>query len=217
MSFLKMENVSFAYPRGEAQVVKNVSFSIDEHETVALMGPNGSGKTTIGKLLVKIYKPTKGRVMLEGSDISDFSLGEVGSRVGYVFQNPIKQIFSPTVEEEVGFGLRFRGEDDRKVNKKVAEMLAYFDLSHKAKAFPFNLSMGEKQRLVIAAVLALEPKFIIFDEPTTGLDSLRKKKFFDMLKRIRDKGAGYMIISHDEGFCKECTEKMLYLKDGMII
>lgn len=216
MDFLSLENVCFTYPKRTEQVIKGITFSVKLGETVALMGPNGSGKTTIGKLMVKIYKPTSGRILIDGRDIMSYSLSDIGCKIGYVFQNPEKQLFSPTVKEEISFGLRFRGVKEDRLIEKVDEMLSYFDLGHRADNFPFNLSQGEKQRLAIASVLALEPKFIIFDEPTTGLDYLRKKRFLEILCKVRDKGVGYMMISHDYDFCKSCTQRVLYIEEGKL-
>ena len=142
------------------ELLHSLSFTIEEGEAVALMGPNGSGKTTLGKLLVGILKPSAGQILLEGSDLAELSLAEIGAKVGYIFQNPEKQIFTPSVEEEIAFGLRFRGYDEAETRRRVNDMLAYFELTHCAGQFPYNLSQGEKQRY-IAAVLALEPRFII--------------------------------------------------------
>jgi len=216
MAFLKLENVHFTYPKAKQEIIKGVSFNIEKGETVALMGPNASGKTTIGKIMARIYKPTQGRVMLYDMDITQYSLGEVGKKIGYIFQNPEKQLFSPTVEEEIAFGLHFRGMKEELIQEKVEEMLSYFDLLPKRKEFPFNLSQGEKQRLAMAAAFALEPDFMILDEPTTGLDIKRKRKLMELLFKVKAKGTGYMVISHDDEFCKRASERILYLKDGKI-
>jgi energy-coupling factor transport system ATP-binding protein len=215
MAFWEVQNLSFAYPRRE-ELLHSLSFTIEEGEAVALMGPNGSGKTTLGKLLVGILKPSAGQILLEGSDLAELSLAEIGAKVGYIFQNPEKQIFTPSVEEEIAFGLRFRGYDEAETRRRVNDMLAYFELTHCTGQFPYNLSQGEKQRLAIAAVLALEPRFIIFDEPTTGLDMRRKEKFAELLLKIRSMGAGYLLISHDRDFCGSCCERLLLLKEGKL-
>jgi len=216
MAFLELDNVHFTYPKAKQEIIRGVSIIIEKGEAVALMGPNASGKTTIGKIMVGIYKPTKGRVMLNDRDISQYNLGEVGKKIGYIFQNPEKQLFSPTVEEEIGFGLHFRGMKEELIQEKVEEMLIYFDLVPKRKEFPFNLSQGEKQRLAMAAAFALEPDFMIMDEPTTGLDVKRKNKLIELLFKVKAKGTGYMVISHDDEFCKRVADRILFLKDGRI-
>ena len=135
MAFISIENVSFTYPKAKQETIRGVSFILNKGETVALMGPNGSGKTTLGKIIARIYKPTKGKVFLCGKDITDYTLGEVGKHIGYIFQNPEKQLFAPSVEEEISFGLRFRGIKEEIIEKKVKEILSYFDLLQKGKAF----------------------------------------------------------------------------------
>ncbi|UNC91954.1 energy-coupling factor ABC transporter ATP-binding protein [Candidatus Contubernalis alkaliaceticus] len=215
MNFINLQGVSYAYPRKE-EVFSDLSFSIKTGDTVALNGPNGCGKTTLGKVIMGIYQPTRGKVLLEGKKMQELSLGEIGQRLGYIFQNPEKQIFTPSVQEEVSFGLRYRGLEEKEIENKVEAMLSYFDLQHCRDNFPFNLSQGEKQRLVIAAILALEPKFIIFDEPTTGLDYVRKHKFAELLHRIKEKGVGYILISHDYEFSQSCTNRTLSMKEGKI-
>ncbi|MDY6827284.1 MAG: ABC transporter ATP-binding protein [Bacillota bacterium] len=219
MSFWIVKDLEFTY-RGRQinqPVLKGVSFSIEAGETVALMGPNGSGKTTLGKLLMGILEPDCGQVLLEGRDIKNYSLGEIGARIGYIFQNPEKQIFTSSVREEINFGLQYRSFTAEETNRRVNEMLNCFELTHRAEAFPFNLSRGEKQRLALAAVLALEPGFIIFDEPTTGLDMRRKDNFAVLLEKVKAKGTGYILISHDHEFSSICCDREIILKEGNLV
>lgn len=180
------------------------------------MGPNGSGKTTLGKIIMGMYPPTEGRVLLEGRDIGKCSLPQIGARIGYLFQNPDKQIFNPTVYEELSFGLHYRGYNREESHLKVEKALDRFELRDLADAFPLNLSRGEKQRLAIASIMVLEPDFLIFDEPTTGLDHRRKTNFADMLTEISSKGTGFILISHDLEFCRSNTDRFLILKRGVL-
>lgn len=217
MSFIVMENVHYIYAKAGQETLKGISLILNRDDAVALMGPNGSGKTTLGKIAVKIYRPSQGRVLLKGRDLADYTLGQVGKHIGYVFQNPEKQLFSPSVEEEISFALRFRGLQEETVQERVHQMLLHFDLLSKRKLVPFNLSQGEKQRVAMAAAFALEPDFMIFDEPTTGLDVKRKQKLLELLYKARSRGAGYLLISHDEEFCKKACDRFLYLKDGRLL
>lgn len=215
MAFWTVKNLTFSYPKGEP-VLRGITSVIHEGETVALLGPNGSGKTTLGKVLMGILKPCAGQVLLAGRSVSDYTLGEMGAKVGYIFQNPEKQIFTSSVREEISFGLRYRGHTQEEIERRVKEMLDYFELSHRAGAFPFNLSQGEKQRLAIAAILALEPAFVIFDEPTTGLDMRRKEKLAMLLVKIRERGTGYILISHDRTFSISYTERCFNIREGKL-
>ncbi len=210
--FIAANSVSFAY--GSFPVVADVSFSLASSDTVALMGDNGSGKTTLGKLLMGMLTPSSGQVLLEGRDIHQWPLSQRGEKIGYVFQNPEKQLFCSSVQQEVGFGLIYRGVDSQQVASRVNEMLKLFELTPCRESFPFNLSQGEKQRLVLASVMALHPDFVILDEPTTGLDSRRRQVLSDMLARLADRGVGYILISHDRQFCSKLCRRLLVMEGG---
>lgn len=215
MSFLKLKQVEFAWPKGQP-VLNGVSLDIAQDSTIALMGSNGSGKTTLGKIMMGMLKPTAGDVLLEEKLIASYTLPQRGQRIGYVFQNPEKQLFAATVYEEIGFSLKFKGLTPAQVDERVREMLDLFELEYCALAFPFNLSHGEKQRLALAGIMALEPKFIIMDEPSTGLDWLRRQRLIKVLERVRSQGVGYILISHDLGFCSTLCAKTVRLEGGAL-
>ena len=187
--FLELEQVSFAWPQGR-EVLKGIDLTLSQEDTVALMGSNGSGKTTLGKVIMGILQPTAGEVRLAGRPITEYPLAQRGKRIGYVFQNPERHLFAATVADEIGFALKYRGLDPGEVQERVDEMLDLMELGQYAETFPFNLSHGEKQRLALAAVMALEPEFIILDEPSTGLDWVRKRRLAAMLDRIRQRKVG---------------------------
>ncbi len=210
--FIVAKSVSFAY--GPSPVIEQVSFSLAANDRVALMGDNGSGKTTMGKLFMGMLKPSHGQVLLEGRDVAQWPMSQRGEKIGYVFQNPEKQLFCSSAGQEIGFGLTYRGMDKQEVAKRVDEMLELFELNHCRENFPFNLSQGEKQRLVLAAVMALQPGFVILDEPTTGLDARRKQVLSEMLGRVADLGVGYVLISHDQEFCKKLCRRLLVMEGG---
>ena len=215
ISFISLEQVGFSWPKGQ-MVLRGINLDIQKDDTIALMGANGSGKTTLGRLMMGMLSPTQGQVMLAGQPLRDYSLSQLGRRVGYVFQNPEKQLFAATVAEDIGFGLRYRGLTQENLQSRVQEMLSLFELEHCAHSFPFNLSHGEKQRLALAGIMALEPEFIILDEPSTGLDWLRKQRLITVLERVRERGVGYLLISHDHGFCRGICAKALTLKEGQL-
>lgn len=215
-SFIRLEEVSFRWPAGPA-VLERISMEIAQSDTMALMGANGSGKTTMGKILMGILRPSSGRVLLGGRPVLDYSLAERGKRMGYVFQNPERQLFAATVADEIGFPLKFLGMSQEKVRNKVQEMLELFELEQHADAFPFNLSHGEKQRLALAAIMVLQPEFIILDEPSTGLDWLRKQRLTAALERVRERGVGFLLISHDIKFIQGLCARSMTLKGGRLV
>jgi energy-coupling factor transport system ATP-binding protein len=144
------------------------------------------------------------------------SLAEIGRQVACVFQNPAQQVFCTTVEEEVAFGLKNMGLDREEIETRISSYLEYFELTEYRKTFPQSLSQGEKQRLMLAAVLAMHPRFLILDEPTTGLDIYRRKLLGDYLLRIREDGYGVIIISHQFKFIDTYADRVLHLEEGQI-
>jgi len=210
MSFYQVNLMSFSYPKSGA-VFDEVTFKLDKGERIGFLGPNGSGKTTMAKLMMGILKPVRGEVLLEGTPVYAMGLARVGKSVGFVFQNPDKQLFAPTVWEQVAFGLRMEKRDQaRELEEKVDYWLDFFELSDFKGEFPFYLSRGQKQRLVLAQVMARGADFFFMDEPTTGLDMLRLKKLDQCLEALKDSGRGYIMISHDMDFLKRHAQRLIY-------
>lgn len=216
MSFLEIDQVSFSYPKQDRPVLAEISLDFDQAGITAVVGPNGCGKTTLTKLLIGVLRPARGEIRLDGRPLAEYSLGEIGRRVGYVFQNPDLQLFCGTVAEEVGFGPANQGCRPETVEERVAFYLDYFELQGYGSVFPLHLSQGEKQRLAIAAVLACEPSFLVLDEPTVGLDAYRKKLLEDYLKKIARSGRGMVLVSHDTDFVDSVAERVVSLENGRI-
>ncbi len=217
VAYIELRDVTFFYPQEKKPVLSEVNLTIEKKGITALSGSNGSGKTTLTKVMIGVCKPCKGDVYLDGRSIKDYTLAEIGRRIGYVFQNPEMQLFCSTVAEEVGFGLSNRGCAPESVKGKVDFYLDYFDLTAYKNTFPLHLSQGEKQRIAIAAVLANEADFLILDEPTTGLDDCRKKRLEDYLKKTALLGKGVLLISHDESFVNSLAQKVVTIEKGQII
>ena len=217
MAFLELRKISFVYPGEKKAAVEDIDLIFEKHGVTAIVGANGSGKTTLTKLMTGILVPTSGEIRLGNRDLNKYSLAQIGRRIGYVFQNPDKQLFCNSVEEEIVFGLESMGADPAAVNQRVRFYLDYFELSTYRKAFPQYLSQGEKQRVAIAAVLAGQPEFLILDEPTSGLDAYRKKLLKDYLQKITGLGTGMALVSHDSGFVKKIAQRMVSMEKGRIV
>jgi len=162
--------------------------------------------------MLGILKPVKGEIHLEGNNLMNTSLSHVGRKVGYVFQNPDKQLFCPTVLEQMTFSYKYGSKElEKPFDKKTDYYLEAFDLMKYKKSSPLELSGGEKQRLALASVLSRNVKFLILDEPTTGLDVLRKKQLEKCLLSLKQEGKGYLIISHEAKFLGKYVNKLLRL------
>ncbi len=210
MSFYSINSVAFSYNKNA--LLNNISLSIDNNQHIGLMGPNGQGKTTLVKLMLGILRPQHGEIYLAGKNTKDISLSDVGKRVGFIFQNPDKQIFCPTVWEQMYFSHRncepgYRDE----IEEKLMGYLEAFDLVKYKDKTPFTLSKGEKQRLALASVLSRNVEFLILDEPTIGLDMLRTAQLGKYLNKLREEGKGYFIISHDSSFLTKHVDKITNL------
>lgn len=198
---IDVQRVDYAYTRSAPLVLDGFSASFPARAVTAITGGNGCGKTTLTRLMIGIGRPLSGRVLVEGVDIAPLSLAEIGRRVGYVYQNPSQQLFCTSVRDEMAYGLRNLGLDDDEVARRTDHYLELFDLADRLDTFPLSLSHGEKQRLMLAVVLSMRPAFVVLDEPTTGLDVVRRRALGGSLRRIADgDGCGVVIVSHERGF-----------------
>jgi len=214
---LSAEALRFVYPRFQTEALHDIDLSIDEGEFVALLGQNGSGKTTLAKHFNGLLKPSSGRVLIQGRFAADYSHRDLARMVGYVFQNPDHQIFARTVQEEVGFGLKALGENPPTISKQVADALETVDLQGYEEKNPFALTRGERQRIAVASVLATQPRVIILDEPTTGLDYPQQKNMMEMLRHLNQKGHTIVIITHSMWVAAEYATRTIVMKDGSIL
>lgn len=211
---IAVTNVCFAYRLARQPVLDGFSASFASGEVTALSGPNACGKTTLTKLIVGIERPTAGVITVDEVDVAGLSLGEIGRRVGYVHQNPAHQLFCTSVRDEMSYGLRNQGLGTDEIAERVTRYLDTFGLAGHADDFPLHLSHGERQRLMMAVVLAMRPAYVILDEPTTGLDLARRRALGLHLRRIADdEGCGVIVVSHERGFVKRYANIELRMPD----
>lgn len=205
-ALIKLENVSFKYPNDDSFeslfAVNNVSLEIQEGEFVAILGHNGSGKSTTAKLINMILTPNEGKIYIDGKDITDPNMTdddvfEVRKKVGMVFQNPDNQIVATVVEEDVAFGVENLGIPSDEIRKRVDEALDIVNMTEYARHAPHKLSGGQKQRVAIAGTIAMRPKCIIFDESTAMLDPIGRKEVMNTILRLnREEKITVVLITH---------------------
>ena len=204
------------YP-GKIKALKNVSLKIGDGEFVCIMGENGAGKTTLVKHFNRLLNPTKGKIIIDGRDISEFSTATLSKKIGIVFQNPNNQLFSETVEKEIEFGLKNFGFSKKEIKERVDLVLKKLNLTHFIKNSPFELSEGEKKKIAIASVIAWDPSIIILDEPTIAQDHKQKKVLHKLIKDFMDKKKTIIMITHDVEFVAELCPRVILMSKGKII
>ncbi len=213
---LAADRVAYRYDN-DKEALSEVSLEIHAGESIALIGQNGSGKTTLAKLLNGLLAPAQGAVRLHGRPIGELPLARVASEVGYVFQNPDHQIFAATVGDEVAFGPRNLGLSDDAVAERVSEALAAVSLLGCEEQDPFLFAKGQRQRLAVASLLALRPKVLVLDEPTTGLDYAEQRHMMDLVARLQAQGMTLVMITHSPWVVAEYARRGVLLSHGQVL
>ncbi len=218
---IKMDKVTFRYKsfgEDELLAVDNVSLSIKEGEFIAILGHNGSGKSTIAKLMNGLLIPVEGKVYVDNMDTEEEDkIWDIRQKAGMVFQNPDNQIVATIVEEDVAFGPENQGIPPKEIRKRVDEALEIVEMSSYKKHAPHLLSGGQKQRVAIAGILAMEPDCIIFDEPTAMLDPVGRKEVMKTIKKLNE--VENKTIVHITHYMDEAVEadRILVMEEGQII
>jgi energy-coupling factor transport system ATP-binding protein len=202
---------------GGPSILREVSIRIEPGEFVAIIGQNGSGKTTLVKHFNGLLRPHRGEVLLDGKNIARQSVGALARQVGYVFQNPDHQIFSPTVREEVAFGPANLGLDEAEVEARTADALDRFGLAPYAESQPAALGFGLRRKVTIAAVYAMQTPVLILDEPTTGLDWKHITSLMALVGELNAKGHTIILITHDMRIVAEYAPRCMVIRSGRIL
>jgi len=214
---IRLENVSFSY-RDQGPSVQDVSFHVEKGEFAAIIGTNGAGKTTTVRLIDGLLRPDSGRIMISGADTAVSSVSERARRVGFLFQNPDRQICKNTVREEILFGLRtVRGDEGEEALQARADEILK-DFAFTGDEEPFSLSRGQRQRVALASILAVEPEILILDEPTTGLDYLECCHIMDRIRRMnREKQVTVLMVCHDMEVVLDYADRVLVMAGGKLL
>ena len=214
---IELDKVSFAYA-DQGPSVQDVSFRLEKGEFAAILGANGAGKTTTVRLMDGLLKPTYGRVLIGGTDTATSSVSERAAKVGFLFQNPDRQICKNTVREEILFGLRtVRGQDgEEALQARTDEILKEFSFTGEEE--PFSLSRGQRQRVALASILAVEPEILILDEPTTGLDYLECCQIMDRIRRMNEEQqVTVVMVCHDMEVVLDYAHRALVMAGGRLL
>ncbi|UCG60933.1 MAG: ATP-binding cassette domain-containing protein [Candidatus Zixiibacteriota bacterium] len=212
LTAIKADAVRFAYTE-EADILRNLTFDFKAGEIVGVVGLSGSGKSTLGNLLCALLEPTAGRISYLAHDGEDIDSEKLRGSVTGVFQQPERQFFLPTCLEEVNFGPENFGRTPAEQQSKAFFAMVGLEADTFGSRDPFSLSGGEKRRLAFAAVLSMSPRFVVFDEPTCGLDPEGVGRFIALAKALKDMGTGLVIISHDGQVIHSLAEHIIYLRN----
>jgi cobalt/nickel transport system ATP-binding protein len=215
---LEARDIRYRYPRG-MEAIQGISFHIRKGEKIALVGPNGAGKSTLMLMFNGMIRPDSGTLLYDNIPISydKESLRMLRKRVGFVLQNPDRQIIAPTVYQDVAFGPTNLGYSDEEVRQAVTGALKYVGLEGFERRTPHQLSGGEKKRVAIAGVLAMDPDMLVFDEPTSGLDPSGSEDIMELLDELNQGGKTIIISTHDIELAYPWADRVILLLKGKIL
>lgn len=211
---IEFENVSASYD-GELPVLRDVSFRIPDGDFVAFVGTNGAGKSTTMRLVNGLLKPSSGQVLIDGVPTTQLRTSQLAAKVGFLFQNPDRQICCSTVREELLFGFRAQGRADAEAQAKVDAMIERFGFDGDAE--PFLLNRGTRQLLALASIIVMEPPVVVLDEPTTGLDFRECAKVMDVIAELNAHGTTVIMVCHDMEVVADYARRVIAMTAGQVV
>lgn len=210
---VELTDLTFSYPDGQP-ALRGITLSVPVGQTVGLIGPNGAGKSTLLLHLNGVIQSRGGAVKILGVPVEKRQLKWIRSRVGLVFQNPDDQLFSPTVFDDVAFGPINMGCTPQETEMRVKRALSAVGMGGYERRSPHHLSIGEKKRIAIATVLAMDPEILVVDEPTSNLDPRAKWAFVELIRAL---GMTRIITSHDLEVVRSLCERCIILDEGRVV
>lgn len=221
---IELKNVSFKYELQEEKTIKNLDLYVKQGEFVGIIGKNGSGKTTLCNIIRGIIPDfvqgtITGDISIDNKNIDDIERGEMAELVGFVFQNPFSQIsgIKKTVFEEIAYGLENLGVPREEIRQRVTEVIKLLKIEDLQDKNPNELSGGQSQRVAIASIIVMNPKVLIFDEPTSQLDPLGTEEIFDILKLLKSQNKTIILVEHKIDLIAEYADRVVVMDDGEII
>ena len=221
---IELKNVSFKYELQEDKTIKNLDLYVKQGEFVGIIGKNGSGKTTLCNIIRGIIPDfvqgtITGSISIDNKNINHIERGEMAELVGFVFQNPFSQIsgIKKTVFEEIAYGLENLGVPREEIRQRVTEVIKLLKIEDLQDKNPNELSGGQSQRVAIASIIVMNPKVLIFDEPTSQLDPLGTEEIFDILKLLKSQNKTIILVEHKIDLIAEYADRVVVMDDGEII
>jgi cobalt/nickel transport system ATP-binding protein len=212
LPLIELRTLGYRYPDGTA-ALHNISLSLRPGEKAALVGPNGAGKSTLLLQLNGVLRPAAGQVLVGGTPLNQANIRQIRARVGLVFQDPDDQLFSPTVFDDVAFGPLHMGLPASEVRTRVTRALAQVDMAEHERRMPHRLSLGQRKRVAIATVLAMDPELLALDEPTAGLDPRARR---GLIKLLAELPQALLVSTHDLRMVAEIFPRVIALDAGLV-
>jgi energy-coupling factor transport system ATP-binding protein len=210
---IELKNLCYSYSENEALAINDISLTIKEGSWISILGHNGSGKSTLAKLLVGLLEPSSGEILVDGIKLCEDSVSEIRKKIGIVFQNPDNQFVGVTVRHDIAFGLENRQVDRIVMEEAVSSCAQKVGMGAFLEREPYKLSGGEKQRVAIAGILALDSKYIIFDEATSMLDPDGVRDVINLIKELRiNTNKTIITITHDLELARKSDEVFVFKK-----
>ena len=210
---LEFKNVFFSY--NETANVKDLNVQIQKGDFIAITGSNGAGKSTFSKLSNGLLKPSSGEVLVLGQNTKKTKVSDLAKHIGFLFQNPDRQICCSTVREEIAFSLKNNKVPQAEINERVEKTISEFGFNGDAE--PFNMSRGQRQRLCLACLIALNPEILILDEPTTGLDYRECMEVMEKIRALNEKGTTVVMVCHDMEVVLDFAKTVIVMNRGEIL
>ncbi len=215
-SIVQVEHLFYRYPTRDQFALTDINLTIQRGEFVAIIGQNGSGKTTLIKHFNGLLKPTEGRVVVDGHVTTELPTSELAKFIGFVFQNPDHQIFAETVQDEVAFGPKNLGFPPERIQADALRVLEQMNLSDCEEEMPFQLSRGQRQRLAVASVLAMEPSVLIIDEPTTGQDWKESMALMNLVLELNRNGHTCIVTTHNMNLVSLFAKRVIVMRSAKV-
>ena len=225
MAYIDIQNVTYTYPLTKTPSIADVNLSFERGKFYAILGANGSGKTTLCNI-IRGFIPNffqgemKGKVIIDGKNLEEYEMGEIASKIGYVFQNPFNQITGArdTVYGEIAYGLENFGVPVAEIKTRVEKIMEITNTTYLQEKNPFELSGGQQQRVALARALVNEPPILLADEPTGNLDPKNSWEIMKLLERINEeRGTTILVVTHNREIVNEMKKRVITMKKGVVI
>ena len=221
---IELKNISFKYELQEENTIKDLNLHVREGEFIGVIGKNGAGKTTLCNIIRGIIPDfiqgdISGDIIIDSKNINDIERGEMAELVGFVFQNPFSQIsgIKKTVFEEIAYGLENLGVEREEMKRRVKDVIQLLKIEDLQDKNPLELSGGQSQRVAIASIIVMNPKILIFDEPTSQLDPLGTEEIFDILKLLKSQNKTIILVEHKIDLIAEYADRVVVMDEGEIV